>query len=241
MTEQALEINDQQVEEYLNRHRNFFVGRDKLLSKMRIPHETGASVSLVERQLNLYREKHTQLDQHMRDMLGMARENDRLFEKTRRLVLDLLDVQSLDDVFLSLENSILYDFELSACSMLAFGISDDQPREHSQNSYMRIVLQSELPETLARWVAAGQPYCGMLDDELAEFLFPQGAEKIKSAAVAPIRRGHDLGIFAIGSEEDDRFSAGMGTLFLNYISDVLAQVLPRFVQNALDDKMLDGR
>lgn len=235
MTEQVQDITDQQVEDYLNKHRNFFVGRDKLLSKMRIPHATGGAVSLVERQLNLYRERHTQLDQHMRDMLTIARENDRLFEKTRRLVLDLLDVQSLDDLFLSLENSILYDFELNACSLFAFGISDDQPREHSTNSYMRIVLQSELPETLARWVASGQPYCGVLDEDLTKFLFPQGSDKIQSAAVTPIRRGHDLGIFAIGSEHDDRFSAGMGTLFLNYISDVLAQVLPRFVQHALDE------
>jgi len=203
---------------------------------MRIPHPTGSAVSLVERQLNIYREKHNQLDQHMHDMLTIARDNDRLFEKTRRLVLDLLDVQSLDDVFLSLENSILYDFELNACSLLAFGISDDQPREHSPNSYMRIVLQSELPETLARWIASGQPYCGILDDDLKEYLFPQGSEKIKSAAVTPIRRGHDLGIFAIGSEYDDRFSAGMGTMFLNYISDVLAQVLPRFIQHPLDNK-----
>ncbi|GAA3943460.1 DUF484 family protein [Litoribacillus peritrichatus] len=235
MTEQAVELSEQQIEEYLNKHRNFFVGKDKLLSKMRIPHVTGSAVSLVERQLNIYREKHNQLDQHIHDMLTIARENDRLFEKTRRLVLDLLDVQSLDDVFLSLENSILYDFELSACSLLAFGISDDQPREHNQNSYMRIVLQSELPETLARWIATGQPYCGALDGDLAQYLFPHGADKIKSAAVTPIRRGHDLGIFALGSESEDRFSAGMGTMFLNYISDVLAQVLPRFVNNALDE------
>jgi uncharacterized protein YigA (DUF484 family) len=235
MTDQTTEITEQQVEEYLNIHRNFFVGRDKLLSKMRIPHETGSAVSLVERQLNIYREKHSQLDQHMKDMLIIARENDRLFEKTRRLVLDLLDVQSLDDVFLSLENSLLYDFELSCCSLLAFGISDDQPREHSTNSYMRIVLQSELPETLSRWIASGQPYCGALETELAEYLFPQGSDKVKSAAITPIRRGHDLGIFAIASDQPDRFSAGMGTMFLNYISDVLSQVLPRFVNHALDE------
>jgi uncharacterized protein YigA (DUF484 family) len=236
MTEQTVDITEQQVEEYLNKHRHFFVGRDKLLAKMRIPHPSGSAVSLVERQLNIIRDKHSKLDQHMQGMLSIARDNDRLFEKTRRLVLDLLDVQSLDDVFLSLENSILYDFELNACSLLSFGISDDQPREHNPNSYMRIMLQSELPETLARWVATGQPYCGVLEPELSEFLFPACSSEIKSAAVTPIRRGHDLGIFAIGSSNDDRFSAGMGTMFLNYISDVLAQVIPRFVHHALEEK-----
>ena len=233
MNEQNQEISAEQVEAYLNKHRHFFSDRDNLLLKMRIPHPSGSAVSLVERQLNLFREKHQQLDQNMQGVLNIARDNDRLFEKTRRLVLDLLDVQSLDDVFLSLENSILYDFELKACSMLAFGVSDDQPREHNKNSYMRIVLQSELPETLASWVSSGQSYCGALEPEIAQYLFPDCATDIKSAAITPVRRGHDLGIFALGSYREDQFNAGVGTMFLNYISDVLAQVLPRFVHNAL--------
>ena len=47
----------QDVADYLRAHPNFLVQHPQLLSELSIPHETGATVSLVERQVGVLREE----------------------------------------------------------------------------------------------------------------------------------------------------------------------------------------
>ncbi len=86
----------EQVLAYLARHPDFFLRHEAILAELELPHRAGAAVSLVERQVALLRERNIDSRQRLTRLLETARENDELFSKTRRLILALLEAESLE-------------------------------------------------------------------------------------------------------------------------------------------------
>ena len=74
---------------YLKDHPAFFIDQDDLLAQLRIPHLRGSSISLVERQVAVLRERNIDMRNRLTHLMDVARDNDRLFEKTRRLVMKM--------------------------------------------------------------------------------------------------------------------------------------------------------
>jgi uncharacterized protein YigA (DUF484 family) len=72
----------EQVVEYLRNHPDFFVDQDELLRSLTLPHDSGQAISLVERQVHLFREQRDTLRREMVELVSIARHNDRLFEKS---------------------------------------------------------------------------------------------------------------------------------------------------------------
>jgi uncharacterized protein len=58
----------------------------------------------------------------------------------------------------------------------------------------------------------------------------QGEQIGSTAVVALIHQGLH-GVLAIGSRDPQYYKSSVGTLFLSYIAEVLARVLPRFTQS----------
>ena len=101
----TLRLTDTDIVQYLQDHPDFFIAKDDLLSGLRIPHDSGQATSLIERQLAIYRERNVELRQRLTDLLENARRNDKLFGKTRRLVLALIDAKNWIDVEAALDDS----------------------------------------------------------------------------------------------------------------------------------------
>ncbi|OLQ26402.1 hypothetical protein BIW01_26900, partial [Pseudomonas aeruginosa] len=124
MTEKSQEptaaLDAEQVAAYLSQHPEFFVEHDELIPELRIPHQPGDAVSLVERQVRLLRERNIEMRHRLSQLMDVARENDRLFDKTRRLVLDLLDATSLEDVVSTVEDSLRHEFQVPYVSLILF-------------------------------------------------------------------------------------------------------------------------
>ncbi|MBV2204900.1 MAG: DUF484 family protein, partial [Pseudomonas sp.] len=108
------------VAAYLRAHPEFFVDHDELLTELRLPHQPGAAVSLVERQVKLLRERNIEMRHRLSQLMDVARDNDRLFDKTRRLVLDLLDASSLEEVVSAVEDSLRHEFQVPYVSLILF-------------------------------------------------------------------------------------------------------------------------
>src|SRR5690625_6836720 len=85
------QLTADQVSEYLQEHRDFFVHNEHLLADLSLPHESGPAVSLVERQVSVLRERNMDVRHRLSKLLDNARENDKLFDKTKRLVLALIE------------------------------------------------------------------------------------------------------------------------------------------------------
>ena len=211
------------VAAYLEAHPDFFVEHDELLPALRIPHQRGDTVSLVERQMKILRERNIEMRHRLSHLMDVARDNDRLFDKTRRLILTLLDATSLEETVMAVEDSLRQDFQVPFVSLILF---------------------SDNPMPVGRWVSSAEAQkaiggligdktvCGALREHELNFLFgaDQGKE-VGSTAIVTLNHLGLHGVLAIGSRDPQHYKSSVGTLFLNYIADVLSRLLPRFTHS----------
>lgn len=212
-----------QVADFLRQNPDFFTQHAELLSELDLPHGSTGSVSLVERQVSVLRERNGELRTRLTKLVEAARDNDRLFELTRRLVLDLLLADDLPCASKALDRSMREDFQVDVNGLCLLGESNQQFEHH------RVAGFDEARESIAHLLEAKQVICGTLRKEETQFLFGDDASKVASAAVVPIGAGQRLGLLAVGSADPQHYKNGMGTLFLSYIGEILAHALPRYL------------
>jgi uncharacterized protein YigA (DUF484 family) len=214
-------LDSDTVAAYLRLHPEFFIDHDELIPELRIPHQRGDTVSLVERQVKLLRERNIEMRHRLSQLMDVARDNDRLFDKTRRLVLDLLDASSLEEVVSCVEDSLRREFQVPFVSLILFS--------EAPLPVGRSVSSAEAHQAIGGLLAGGKTICGVLREHELNFLF--GAEdgaQVGSAAVVSISYQGLHGVLAIGSADPQHYKSSLGTLFLGYIAEVLARVVPGF-------------
>ncbi|CAD5106337.1 DUF484 family protein [Zestomonas carbonaria] len=218
--QQPAPLDAEQVAAYLRQHPEFFVDHEELIPELRIPHLPGEAVSLVERQVKLLRERNIEMRHRLSQLMDVARDNDRLFDKTRRLVLDLLDAASLEEVVGSVEDSLRHAFQVPHVSLILF---NETPLEVG-----RWVSNAEAHQAIGGLLGGNKTVCGVLRAPELEFLFGEEAPQVGSAAMVALSHQGLHGVLAIGSPDPQHYKSSLGTLFLGYIAEVLARVLPRF-------------
>ena len=212
-------VAEEQVVAYLSAHPEFFVTQDALLAQLRIPHQRGDSISLVERQIALLRERNSDLSKRLTHLLDMARDNGRLFDKTKRLVLEMLDAQTLDELVRVVDDSLRHSFGVPFVGLTLFS-------EQSVGAGRSQTLKSA-QQNIAGVLGGAKALCGVLRPKELVFLFGQEqAEQIKSAAVVVLEHQGLQGVLAVGSSDPQHYSHSVDTLFLSYLADVLARLLP---------------
>ena len=77
-------LNPEQVVDFLRANPSFFVEHEYLLKEIKLPHISGRAISLVERQLTLFREQRDLYLQQLSDLIDVARENDRFFRQKQK-------------------------------------------------------------------------------------------------------------------------------------------------------------
>ncbi|MFT6915173.1 MAG: hypothetical protein ACJAWL_001476 [Motiliproteus sp.] len=216
--------NEQQIVEFLEHHPEFFARHQSLLQHLRIPHQCGGAISLVERQTEMLREQNREMRSQLHDLLDSARYNDLQFEKTKRLVLSLLEAETLDQLTDAIDEGLCQDFNGDLTRLVLF----EQPIAHVGGNLKRVPL-ADAKLQIAELIDSDWALCGTLTERQRQFLFDDRADKVLSAAVVPLVKGNCLGLLAIGSYQANYFHSSMGTLFLNYVGEVLSRVLPRLI------------
>ncbi len=232
MTDQAAQkkvgaLTHEAVVEYLRENPDFFVDQDELLRSLTLPHDSGRAISLVERQVHLFREQRDTLRQELVELVSIARHNDRLFEKSKRLLMQVMEARNLNDMAAVVDDSIRGDFGLDAASVILF---TDEELPLSAQGALHVVSPEVARERLGGLLDGDRAVCGQFRESERSFLFPDREEPIASVALVPLRTHELVGVFAVGSCETGYFDQSMGSLFLTYISDTLSRLLPPILQ-----------
>lgn len=232
MTEQTVrkkaeDLTPEQVADYLRANPDFFVDQDELLRSLTLPHDSGRAISLVERQVHLFREQRDTLRRELVELVSIARHNDRLFEKSKRLLMQVIEARTLNDMASVIDDSIRGDFGLDAASVLLF---TDQALPEASQGALHVVGPDLARERLGMLLDGERAVCGQFRESEREFLFPDREEPIASVALVPLRHEQLVGVFAVGSCQPGYFDQSMGSLFLSYISDTLSRLLPPMIQ-----------
>lgn len=215
---------EKRIKDYLVSHPEFFSRHPDLLEVLALPHDSGKAVSLVERQVSVLRDRNAEMRQRLNSLLESARVNDKLFEKTKRLVLSLIEADSLNEVVEVLYTSLGKDYDIEFFSLVL--LSSDIRQSLCQ---ARVVGQDEAHNQIGTLLRTHRAICGVLRPEELHFLFGDQARDIGSVAAVTLHQGSTFGILAIGNRDPNHYRSSMGTLFLSYIADVLNRVIPRFI------------
>ena len=232
-------LEEQTIADYLRDHPEFFTSHTGLLADIHIPHHTEGTVSLIERQVSVLREQHQETKRQLHALVQVARDNDRLNEQIQRLTLALLEAPDLPSTLQTLNDTLLNDFHADA---LVVGLFMNESRlsglDHRDLTAVRTLSgEDEESAGFAAVISGGKPLCGHLRDRQITYLFGEIAEdNIASAVVVALNSpGVDnlkprcLGLLGIGSRDPNRYHAGMGTVFLSYLGDLIGRAVGRYL------------
>jgi len=217
------EISSQQVADFLQAHPDYFQEHPDLLSQLRIRHQAGVAISLIEYQVRTLRDQNAQLKLKLRELVSVARINDRLSERVMRLALTLMETSSLEEALSLVDERMRVDFNADEVILHLFDDNIQLPDELQQCS--RGPRDERVEKLFANLLSTYRPLCGRLKSEQLEYLFSERADSIKSAVLIPMGRHSDLGMLAIGSIDPNRYHPGMGTVFLKQMGALISTVL----------------
>jgi uncharacterized protein YigA (DUF484 family) len=222
MSEKQNDVSAEQVEQYLRSNPGFFVDHSELLADISLPHASGNAISLVERQVSVLRENNMDMRHRLSALLDNARVNDKLYEKTKRVTLAMLEGQDLGDIIDALRYSFDNEFKIPYTAVILYGDSDVVPACEA-----RVVEMTEAREHIGNLIKSNKATSGLIQAEEKAFLFGADSEKIGSVATAPLIHSSAFGLLALGHEDPEYYRSSMGTLFLSYIAEVLNRLLPK--------------
>ncbi len=225
---------DTVVADYLQQHPDFFDQHPEALAAVKLHHECNGAISLIERQVSALREQHRNAKGQLESLIEVARDNDKLNERMHRLTLAVLDAETLNDIYIALDDNLRGDFTADAVNIKLFIDPDEAEIEPDHELMQTIFVPMNDPKLNEFKTILGheKPSCGALKPEQLKYMFGEQADEIKSTAVIPLGGTHCtptqcpfLGILAIGSRDVKRFDSSMGTLFLSNLGEIISRAI----------------
>jgi uncharacterized protein YigA (DUF484 family) len=199
--------DEEMVIDYLLSKPNFFVTHGDLLTRLQIPHDSGGAVSLVERQIGIYRKKSLRLEKQLVDLLEVARENERIGLLVHQFTVSLMHTETVAAVLDLTRDILLRDFRTDEVAIQLFDEDTVISDVYAQMSATRNVV------------------CGKLSARQRSLLF-KNADDIASVALILLHAdGANLGVLALGSLDKDRFHPSKGIVFLSQLGNLVSHQL----------------
>jgi uncharacterized protein len=219
----SVPMSHEQVAAYLRDNPAFFEQHGEILASITVPHPHGnRAVSLVERQVEVLRERHKALELRVAEMLRAGQENDAIAERLQRWTRDLLRARELGALPATVVDGLRDGFSVPQVALRLWRVAEP---------YRSLpVSQPVEPEVVTLVDSFKQPYCGPnADFAAARWLAGAGADT-RSLALLPMRVGfapESFGLLVLGSPDPERFQSGLGTAFLERIAELASAALSR--------------
>jgi uncharacterized protein YigA (DUF484 family) len=221
----AAETEEEAIASYLQRNPDFFERHQALLARLRLPHARGGStISLVERQIEVLREKQAAVEGKLAELVRVARANDAISERlhrfTRRL---LLGAVAREEAVARIEAGLREDFDAFQATLVLIG--EPSPPTASPRFVRTVAAADPNLKSFESLFSSGKPRCGQARDSQREFLFGPDGLEMASVALVPLGDKGSVGLLALGSTDRDRFHPAMSTEFLARMAELIAASL----------------
>lgn len=222
MDTQPTHLDPQAIAEFLTRHPNFFNDFPTLLADLHIPHPHGThAVSMSERQLIAMRDKVRMLENKLAELIQFGEENDGISEKLHALTLALLAARTPQDIAAALALHLREGFAVPHHALRAWNLA---------GASVPGLSDAVSPGVRDGVAAMAQPACGALAVSEAGPWFGEVSPHLRAFACIPLRpapAAAPVGLLVLASEEAKRFYAGMGTLYLERLGQLVGAALAR--------------
>ncbi len=218
-------ITENDIAEYLVNTPGFFERHAEMLASVQLtsPHGQRA-VSLQERQMEMLRERIKGLEKKIVEMIRNGQDNvviaERLHRWTRALMITA-NAAELPEVLL---RELKQQFLIPQAGIRVWGVAE--------TFKAMAFAQGATDDAKSLATSLSIPYCGAnAGFEAARWL--DDASSVASMAMVPLRSGASdaaFGLLVVGSPDPTRYSADMGTDFLQRLGEIasagLARLLP---------------
>ncbi len=220
----------EQVAAYLRAHPGFFEEHPELLMALSLPHAQRGTVSLVERQVALLRERLEREQRRLRELLENGRRNDRIQRLMHALTLDLMRAGTPGEALTALYENLTGPFQATAVSLRLHRMP-----EAALPGFVRPLDEADghLAE-VDRVLRRHRAWCGEVASGVRDRLFGM-ASAIRSAAILPVGSEAEYGLLAIGSDDPLAYNKAMDTHYLDHLAALLGACLSRWLEAPADE------
>lgn len=219
-----MSITRDEVMEYLKSHPEIFEEQADFFHQVEIAHPySGRTISLAERQMINLREKNRLLEHRLGELLGVGEQNDALGARMHQLTVALVGANRLDQMVGIILKSLAEDFAVPQARVRLWGEGAANLGHEACTP-----VSAELIKEIS---GMNHPFTGSTRTGEVTAWFGGNGDEMASMALVPLRfEGQTLGLLAMASDEADRFVAGMGTLYIERLGDVIAAALARVLR-----------
>ena len=209
-------MNSEDIATYLKEHPEFFEQYAEMMSQINIPHPHGGrTIPISERQILTLRERSKQLESKLREIIQFGEENDAVSEKIHKISLALLRARDAHSAVQAVLKHLHDDFAVPHVVMRLWrGAPGELPEFQAVSETTR-----NFAVTLTAPDCSAEPAADTVS------LFGEAASVLNSYAYIPLRDGDTFGLLALASEESRRYYAGMGTVYLSRLGDLIGCAL----------------
>jgi uncharacterized protein YigA (DUF484 family) len=218
-------LSESDVVAYLESHPDMLLRHADLLRRLQVPHLSGqGAVSLIERQVDLLRDKNRELDERLLGLINNARFNEEISDKLHRFSIKLSAADQLNGL---LDKSLLALEQLFDLDAAAIRLKPELAT--AQGLDAELVLSDKAYTALLDSLGSARCRCHTdLDDELLQALVGPDGSGIRSVAMMALETPHRIGLLALGSKQRERFTPEMGKLFLERLGELMSAAVGRF-------------
>lgn len=217
-------ITEQDIANYLANNPGFFERHAELLSSIQLtsPHGQRA-VSLQERQMEMLRDKIKGLEGKIIEMIRHGQENVAIADRLHRWTRALMLTANAGDLPATLTRELMHQFMIPQSGIRLWGAAD---------AFAALPFAKPVSADVKSLAASLMlPYCGVNSGfEAAQWL--DDPASAMSIAMIPLRHGAGIeafGMLVLASPDPTRYTADMGTEFLQRIGELASASLSRLL------------
>ncbi|MDP3087927.1 MAG: DUF484 family protein [Methylotenera sp.] len=221
---QNIAISADEVSRYLRSHPHFFEEYASLLTEIFLPspHGSGA-ISLAERQQLAQRDKIRVQEVMLAQLIEFGEQNDITSHRVHSFSVKLVENKNFNHLQQLIADHMQQVFSVTQSQVYIWL----KPSDYSLSQDASFIPVSD---AFSEWVISlTEPYCGA-KPELANGLMQ---DSLQSFAFVPLHKGfdkkHAFGVLILGSEDQQRFKADMGLMYLKRIGDLVGASFAGFL------------
>ena len=202
------EVTAEVVSDYLRDNPDFFNQHPEVLSELKITHVGDRAVSLVERQVATLRERNAELRRRLDALMSVAEQNEALLKATQEVIASIAERGSHEDLATLFCDLVRKRFEVE---LVAFHWCDAE-------------ISAEAISVASHLMGNKNASSGPLRAHELNALFGEDKGEGSAALARLSMRSGDGAVIAVGSTDAVRYGIGDGTLFLEYLGNVIGSL-----------------
>lgn len=212
-------FDEAEVVAYLKSRPDFLARYPDLLETLRLSHDAGSAVSLIEKQVDILRARNARLEGRLERLLDTARDNEKRADHVHKLARTLVRAPTLAGVIAGLRQCMREDFGIDEVFV---GLNPKHYKRHDIEGLTPLEAESKISKAFENFFRTRLIECGPLAEPKARLLFAKSEVLVESAAIVPLEKDKHLGMIAFGSRDPERFQPRQGKLFLEMTAELVS-------------------